>query len=61
MNCIETRTVSCPYCGEQFEVTIDCTAGDQSYVEDCWICCQPVLLDIHVAENLEVYSQRENG
>jgi len=39
---IETRSISCPYCGEEFETTIDCSAGDQSYIEDCYVCCQPI-------------------
>jgi hypothetical protein len=34
--------VSCPYCGEQNEVSIDPGSGDvQDYVEDCQVCCQP--------------------
>jgi len=45
---IETRLVGCPYCGEEFETTIDCSAGDQSYIEDCYVCCQPIEFSIQV-------------
>ncbi len=43
---IETRSISCPYCGEEFETTIDCSAGDQNYIEDCYVCCQPIEFSI---------------
>lgn len=35
-------TVSCPYCGEAVEITLDPGGGaHQDYVEDCEVCCQP--------------------
>ncbi len=35
-------TVSCPYCGEAVEITLDPGGGThQDYVEDCEVCCQP--------------------
>jgi hypothetical protein len=39
---IEPVTLECPYCGETFETVIDRSAGDQSYVEDCPVCCRPI-------------------
>lgn len=34
--------VSCPYCGEPVEITLDPGSGShQQYVEDCEVCCQP--------------------
>jgi hypothetical protein len=34
--------VTCPYCGERVEMTLDPGSGaDQDYVEDCEVCCQP--------------------
>jgi hypothetical protein len=34
--------VSCPYCGEENEVSLDPGSGEvQDYVEDCQVCCQP--------------------
>lgn len=32
--------VTCPYCGEPTEVTVD-EAGGRS-VEDCVVCCRPI-------------------
>lgn len=42
---IETRTIHCPYCGEPFETDIDCSGGSQSYYEDCYVCCRPILFE----------------
>ncbi len=37
---------SCPYCGEQIELLLDWSAGKQSYIEDCEVCCRPIHLRI---------------
>jgi hypothetical protein len=35
-------TVSCPYCGELNDVSLDPGGGsEQEYVEDCQVCCRP--------------------
>jgi len=35
--------VICPYCGEGFVTVVDCSAGDQEYIEDCEVCCSPIV------------------
>jgi len=42
-------TVECPYCGEAFETPVDCSAGSQSYIEDCEVCCRPIEFRLEVA------------
>jgi transcription elongation factor Elf1 len=42
------RWVSCPYCGESFISLVDASAGNQSYYEDCEVCCRPILLQIEI-------------
>ena len=39
---IEEVSIHCPYCGEPLDIVVDCSAGDQRYVEDCQVCCQPM-------------------
>lgn len=35
-------TVTCPYCAEPVEITLDPGGGpEQEYVEDCEVCCRP--------------------
>lgn len=42
-----TAMVSCPYCGEELEVALDPGGTPlQQYVEDCQVCCQPMLLTV---------------
>jgi hypothetical protein len=35
-------TVQCPWCGESFVTFFDASAGEQSYIEDCQVCCRPI-------------------
>lgn len=44
----EEVTVTCPYCGEPFSTLVDCSAGTQQYVEDCQVCCQPIVFSCNV-------------
>jgi len=36
------QQVSCPFCAERLVILVDLSAGGQSYVEDCQVCCQPM-------------------
>ncbi len=40
--------VSCPYCAETIMVRADLSAGSQSYVEDCQVCCQPIMISVRL-------------
>ena len=46
--------VSCPYCGAGFTTLIDCSAGDQQYVEDCQVCCAPIEFSIRTTPDLQL-------
>jgi len=42
---------TCPACGEEIVVPVDASAGeDQEYVEDCPVCCSPVVIRLHLDE-----------
>ncbi len=45
---LETCQVGCPYCGETIEVVIDCSEPEQSYYEDCFVCCRPILFHVEI-------------
>ena len=51
MNIIETISVQCPYCGEIMDLEIDCSIGDQEFMEDCPVCCKPVTIAIMISDN----------
>jgi len=46
--------VECPYCGEQIGVHLDLSAGPQSYIEDCQVCCQPIQLSVQLTGSGEL-------
>ena len=46
MNGLETAQVQCPYCWETFETVVDCSVTEQEYVEDCYVCCQPIIFQV---------------
>ncbi|MES2820386.1 MAG: CPXCG motif-containing cysteine-rich protein [Pseudomonadota bacterium] len=43
---LETQDYHCPYCGEPVEAVLDLSGGDQQYVEDCQVCCRPIVFDL---------------
>ena len=35
---------TCPYCWESITMLLDLSEPEQSYVEDCEVCCNPISL-----------------
>ena len=54
---------SCPYCGEAVQLVVDEGAPEQEYIEDCQVCCRPMLvrvvLDYEGDVTLELRSENE--
>lgn len=46
MNRTESIHIQCPYCGETIEISVDCSVENQSYIEDCQVCCRPINLAV---------------
>lgn len=46
----EFTDVTCPYCGETIEVAVDTSGGSQMYIEDCQVCCRPIVMRLTVDE-----------
>nr|WP_298139117.1 CPXCG motif-containing cysteine-rich protein [uncultured Pseudomonas sp.] len=44
---LELQSYHCPYCGEPVEALLDLSAGDQHYIEDCPVCCRPIVFELH--------------
>lgn len=49
MTMLHEHQTECPYCGETFTSLIDTSAGEQEYIEDCQICCQPIVFTVQLA------------
>ncbi len=51
----------CPYCGESIELLIDPSEPEQTYVEDCSVCCRPITITVYASEDeITVYLQHED-
>lgn len=46
---LEEIEVECPYCGERFTALVDASEGDSRYVQDCEVCCSPILFAVTLA------------
>ena len=44
----ESTDITCPYCGESYELVVDTSAGEQNYIEDCFVCCAPINFTIQI-------------
>ena len=42
----ELKRIDCPYCGEQIEIIVDLSIEQQEYVEDCFVCCRPIVMSV---------------
>lgn len=45
---LESVNIQCPYCWETFEAISDCSVESQEYVEDCEVCCRPIVMKVEV-------------
>jgi len=55
MHSLQEKTVSCPYCGERIDVLLDPSVPHQNYIEDCQVCCRPIIFDVTVDHENEVF------
>ena len=69
MNYEEEHIISCPYCGENINVLIDCSfvfqegiqENAQEYIEDCQVCCRPISFQVqHDGHSIQVNVKHEN-
>lgn len=42
----ELTNITCPHCNASIEIVYVPADGDQDYVEDCEVCCKPMLVSI---------------
>ncbi len=50
MNQLTEKPITCPYCGEIIKLLIDCSEPEQSYIEDCQVCCRPIEVKVIIDE-----------
>lgn len=62
MTLLETVNTYCPYCAELIELVIDCSFDQQDYIEDCFVCCRPISVEVLVGHdgNPQVITRHED-
>lgn len=45
----------CPHCFQQISMLIDPSINKQAYIEDCEVCCNPLLIHLELAEGEIIY------
>ena len=55
--------IDCPYCGEGINVSVEILDESQEYIEDCQVCCQPIVFYVgsalECAPTVQVRSENE--
>lgn len=44
---------TCPYCWQEISFVLDLSVDEQSYIEDCEVCCRPIQIT-YSAEDSEL-------
>lgn len=57
----EEISLSCPYCGEPLIIEPEPSDELMEYVEDCSVCCRPIVITVQYSEHgSSVTARREN-
>jgi hypothetical protein len=58
---MDEAEIDCPWCGEPITLLLDLSQESASYVEDCSVCCRPIVVrySADAGELLDVSAERE--
>ena len=48
---LEEVDIQCPYCWETIGILVDCSVEQQSYIEDCQVCCRPIVMEVELDDD----------
>jgi transcription elongation factor Elf1 len=48
MEQVETE-ITCPFCGEHISILVDPSVDQETYIEDCSVCCRPIEISVTCA------------
>lgn len=63
MEALQTISLQCPNCWERVEIVVDYEDAEQEIIEDCSVCCSPMIIALHAGddEELQAEARPENG
>jgi hypothetical protein len=47
---IQYETITCPHCWESIEISLDLSVDGQQQIEDCSVCCRPIVIRYSTAD-----------
>jgi hypothetical protein len=56
-----SETISCPYCGQSFEIVVDTSIASQRFTTDCEVCCRPFEVSVECEPGEVMSIQIEGG
>jgi hypothetical protein len=48
---MEEQFFQCPYCWQNISILLDPSVAEQTFIEDCEVCCQPIEITISFEDN----------
>jgi hypothetical protein len=48
MHALIEEEICCPYCGEMITILVDPSVPEQTYIEDCQVCCRPIVVTSYI-------------
>jgi hypothetical protein len=51
---LEEHFFTCPYCWQEISMLLDLSVEAQTYVEDCEVCCRPILIHYETEDEVLV-------
>jgi hypothetical protein len=51
MDLLQETAINCPYCGESITILVDGSLQEQQYIEDCQVCCKPMVIHQRISTN----------
>lgn len=59
---MDEHFLQCPYCWETISVLVDTSVRQQTYVEDCQVCCNPMEISVTCSPlGIQAFEARELG
>ncbi len=52
---------NCPYCWQRISMLLDPDMSTESYIEDCQVCCNPILLRFEIIDGDIVSFNSQRG
>ena len=58
---LQVFTLTCPWCWEQYTLTLELMDEEQDFIEDCQVCCHPIQLTLGQSGDGSPYLNTRRG